>query len=496
MENKLKSHKIFFSFLIIIFSLSIVIKTFQNDTFFNITIGKYILQNGIDMKEHFSWIEGLNYTYSHWAFDVLIYLIFNKFNFVGIYLFVILFTIIINLTLFNLLYKKNESNLISFIVTIFTAISIAPAFAARSQIISFLCFLIEIYCIEKFIETNKFKYAFLITCISIIVANFHAASWPLTLILFIPYIVSAIFNYILKNNRFNKVTFSQNYNFKMLLILFIIICLTGIITPIKDVPYTYIIKSLFGESNLLNNLSAVDYIQEMQPLVPIKNLPIMLFTVMLFLMLLLPTKLKLEHLFLIVGLYIMALSSGRFVFLLILLGSYVISDLMIQSSRIILKNGINDFELRWIDSFTMVIITIMFIIGSSHALLNEINKPYIDSTVYPVKATEFIIKNIDYKNMKIYNQYDNGSFLMLCGLKPFIDSRLDVYCNEFQNTDIYKDYIETEHGLVNYKDTFNKYEFTHLLIKNNSIINNYIKNDFNYNIIYSDDYFSIYEPKK
>lgn len=63
--------------LITLFCAAIVPKTFQNDTYYTIKIGEYILENGITMKDPFSWHENLDYTFPHWAYDVATYLIYN-----------------------------------------------------------------------------------------------------------------------------------------------------------------------------------------------------------------------------------------------------------------------------------------------------------------------------------------------------------------------------------------------------------------------------------
>lgn len=55
---------------IVLFTTSIVPKVFQNDTFF--AIGDLILDNGIDMMEHFTWHENMTYYCSHWLFDIII----------------------------------------------------------------------------------------------------------------------------------------------------------------------------------------------------------------------------------------------------------------------------------------------------------------------------------------------------------------------------------------------------------------------------------------
>ncbi len=536
MEKKQKKIVILFSILIGIFTIGIVGKTFQNDTFFNISIGKYILENGIDMKEHFSWIQGLTYTYSHWAFDIIMYLIYNNFGFTGIYISIILFSILINIVLFNLLTKRGKQPVIAFIITLISAYIIRSCYTARSQIVSFLCFIVEIYCIEKFIETNKKRYAVLLIVLSIIVANFHAATWPMYLVLFLPYFASAFFNFISPKNRYvllkkryqnklknvpkdskkarkyeikvnyyadilekieppkyEKMVRRESYNIKNLVILFVIICFTGLITPIHDTPYTYVIKSMFGESNFENNAS-VDFIMEMQPITPAYSTNLVVFLIILLAFLIfMPTKLKLEQGFLILGLLLMTIISARYVYLLVFLGSYVLMDLIAQCIAKFIPEDMQKLENILVSKKGIIILSILIILFVLPEFLEIIVEDYVDEELYPVGAVEYIKENLDYKNMRIYNSYNNGSYLMLNEIPVFIDSRLDVYCSEFNDTDVFYDFTQVSLGKVNYEDVFKKYDFTHILIYNTDIIYNYIKLDHNYKVLYEDENFTLYE---
>jgi len=58
---------------ILVFSFVITPKTLQNDTFYTISIGEHIVENGIDREDPFAWTE-LKYTYPHWLYDVATYL--------------------------------------------------------------------------------------------------------------------------------------------------------------------------------------------------------------------------------------------------------------------------------------------------------------------------------------------------------------------------------------------------------------------------------------
>ena len=538
MKNKYTKLLITFSIVITIFSIGIVYKTFQNDTFFNIAIGKHILENGIDMKEHFCWVnDDLYYTHSHWIFDIIIFLIYNSFGFTGVYISVIFFTILTSIVLFLFLYRRNKSSVVSLFITLVSIYIIRDAFTARSQIISFVCFIIEIFCIEQFIETNKKRYAFILMLISIIVANFHAATWPLILLLFMPYIAASLCNTFNSKNIYNfrikklerkikklpknspklnvylndidnykkimsepknefynyKVIRRNNYNSLNLIILMILISLTGLLTPTHGTPYTYIIKSMFGKSNFDTGLSA-DYVLEMQPIIPISNLGFMTFTIILLTFLaFIPTKLKTEHGFLLIGLYLMSLSSARYVYLLVLLGSFVLNDLMSQATNLLIRDDIDDLENLFSRKTPAIILIALTIIFSASTFLDTLSTNYVDNKTYPVAAVEYIKENLDYENIKIYNSYNNGSYLMLNNIPVFIDSRLDVYCSEFNDTHIFYDFIQVSNGYMHYEEIFSKYNFTHILLQTKDIAQKYICKDKNYKSIYEDEHYVLYE---
>ena len=86
--------------LIAIFCISITPVTFQNDTYYTIKIGEYIKNFGIDMMDHFSWHENLSYTYPHWLYDFLTYLIYSVFDFKGIYITTCILSVILGISIF------------------------------------------------------------------------------------------------------------------------------------------------------------------------------------------------------------------------------------------------------------------------------------------------------------------------------------------------------------------------------------------------------------
>ena len=191
--------------LIAIFCFAISPVTLQNDTFYTIKIGEHILQNGIDMKDPFSWHENLQYTYPHWLYDVVIYLVYSIGGQVGIYISTIVLSITLGLTMYLVNTKLTKNKLTSFILTIAGMYLLRNYIAARAQLVTFTLFILTVYFIEMFLETKKKRYAVGLIIIPIIIANVHLAVFPFYFVLYLPYIAEYMI-YILSNTEIILVT--------------------------------------------------------------------------------------------------------------------------------------------------------------------------------------------------------------------------------------------------------------------------------------------------
>ena len=79
------------------------------------------------------------------------------------------------------------------------------------------------------------------------------------------------------------------------------------------------------------------------------------------------------------------------------------------------------------------------------------NDHFVNEKSYPVDAANYILENIDIENMRLFNEYNYGSYLLFRGIPVFIDSRADLYAPEFNGTknekgkwegrNIFSDYI-------------------------------------------------------
>ena len=221
--------------------------------------------------------------------------------------------------------------------------------------------------------------------------------------------------------------------------------------------------------------------------------------IVLFLALLIFTKAKirLSDLFMLCGLGYLMIASRRQVSMFGIVCSVILNRLMMSAIEIHAKN-IQQKAIKIITGKIGTVLLIIIMLGTSYSLAEDkFDDTYIDKTAYPVDACDFILENIDLGTARFYNEYNYGSYMLFRGIPVFIDSRADLYAPEFsgKDEDIFMDFINTSGIGVFYEDTFQKYDITHVITYQNSKMNMIITKtkDPNYKLLYSDDYFVIYE---
>ena len=548
---------------IILFSFSLAPVTLQNDTYYTIKIGEHIINEGIDMQDPFSWHENLPYTYPHWAYDTATYLIYNLGQSTGIadggMLFIYITTAILACVLGVLIYitatKLSKNNLISFILTMFAMYLLKDFIAARAQLVTFILFVLTILFIESFLETKKKRYFIGIILISIVIANVHVAVWPFFFILFLPYIAEYIIACILDADIISKsvikskerivkkiekklsketdeekknilikeleeakinlektkereievkekqskrrenpyrIKIKKNDAAKWLILLMIICAFTGLLTPLGDTPYTYLVKTMQGNTT--------KSISEHQPLTLYNDKATMIvLALVLATLIFTDVKIKLSDLFMIAGLIFLSFMSRRQISLLVLIGVFIFAKWLEYLVNKYDKDGSLKF-MKLVNTIVGKVITIALVVLICFVFIKpKINDKFIDERKYPVAAADWMLENLDVKNIKLYNEYNYGSYLLFRGIPVFIDSRADLYAPEFnkkageEGRDIFSDYINISSIGTYYETKFEKYGITHVIVVNNAKLNMFLSRDENYKQLYKDDNFVIYE---
>ena len=459
----------------------------QNDTFYLIKLGEYISHNGIDLLDHFSWIPGLSYTYPHWLYSVFIYFIYNNFGFDGIYVSNIIIYITIILSIYYVNLKINKDKFLSLLISLISIPLLMYFINPRSQSISCLIFIWEVYFINELIKTGKKKYIVYLAIGSLLLANTHGTIWLMYFVLFMPFIVSQlIYLFITKKKKkfiFDyKIIVEKINNFKPLLIAFGISFLMGLLTPSK-ICYTYYLKILEGSSQ--------SFIQEHSPLVII-NTPFML--IVLFFLYFTKEKIKLHELFMLGGLVLLSLMGQRHIIFFNTIGMIYIGTILIREIKAKKDHTLTILYDKIFNN--KIIITIFLLISLiiyGAKCLENSQIEYVDNTEYPVDAVKYIKENLDYNNIKLYNDYNDGSYLLFNDIKVFIDSRCDLYFREFNHQyDIFDDYASTKYD-YKYEEIFDKYYIQYILLNNEDSLYYILKDNSKYELLYDDKNYSIYK---
>lgn len=539
--SKEKEQNIIFTIVavvcIILFAFAISPKTLQNDTYYTIAIGNYIYDNGISnlTEDVFSWHE-LPYTYPHWLYDLGIYVIFKFFGHAGIYASTIILASILGLVIYKLCSKLSNNKIVSLIVTILAMYLLKPYIAARAQLFTFVLFGLTVYSIEMYLSTHKKRYLVYLLIIPIIIANAHCAVFPFYFVLYLPYIaeflievlvdldldqklircllklrlkfakkditkeklqakINKTFEKVEKNKAVRekirenpyKIKVTKNYFVIVITIIMLLAIFTGLLNPAGDGAYTYLYKTMQGNTT--------DSINEHQPLVLV-NSEEFLSALIVFLAILIftDTKIKMSDLFMLVGLTALAFKTKRQISMFAIFCAPILVKLISAMFEKYDKKAYSKM-MNFAGSVLgacAIILTVALV--SIDSLKETVREPYVDEQSYPVSAADWMLENLDVKNMKLYNEYNYGSYLLFRGIPVFVDSRADLYAPEFNGKkDIFSDALNIAGIALNYKTAFKDYGVTHVITYSNAKLAMLLEDDGDYKKIYDDDSFKIFE---
>ena len=185
-------------------------------------------------------------------------------------------------------------------------------------------------------------------------------------------------------------------------------------------------------------------------------------------------KFSLRQLLLYLGLTFLALKNYRNIPLWIIgtipfLILYIKPYLKLKKSTFIPKR--NQYVALCSIGLIIIILTSLFI---QKGLYNPLEK-----------GIDKLLDNNNPQNIVLYTNFINGSYAEYWGIKPYIDSRSEIFLKaNNKKEDILKEYYYLCKGYIYYKDFMNKYNFSHVLVQENDTFFNQIIKDKDYKLIY------------
>lgn len=446
----------------------------DNDIYFILNNGKYIIDHCVPYYDPFTIHNGLRLIMQQWLSSIIFYEIYNIFGYFGLIIFMFLINIVILIILYKLcmLISDNKLYLSVALAIIIDYLLLSMFIVTRPQLFDYILLLLEIYILELYIRKQNYKVLLILPILSILMINLHATSFLMMICFIIPYIIDSF----KINLRFIKGT---GYKKKPLIIIALIMIITGLINPYGIDAITYIFTSM-GKDYVSK------FIIEMSPLYITNNIcrmPILVIglTIMVYTF----AKqgvFKLRYILLFIGTLYLSLTTVKGTSFFYIAGIFPLADYL----KVYFINYKEDKPLpsHFMKKYKILIMIIILVISGS--LFFQYKQKLYLKDYKQLKECGKILYNISKKQkMTLYADYYNGGYLEFIGLKPYIDPRADVfYKSNNKKADIMKEFYDLQKKNLNINKFLNKYQFTHLLVTDDDVLYNYLKNNKDYKIIY------------
>lgn len=475
LKNKIKSFYLGKGFFIIFFAFLIwwvctcnfILR--DGDTYFLINHGRYIFSHGIPYVEPFTIHENFNFVMQQWLSSLIFYLFYKFFGIDSLLLLVVLANCLIVFLFYKICMLLSDNNYrISSIITIFCDIILVYFFiVARPQIFTFILVLCLIYSLELYIRKEKIRYLFVLPIISVLQINLHASMWWMLYVFILPYLLDGY-----KFKFFGRETYKK----WPILIVMIVMFLVAFINPYGLDAITYFFKS-YG-IDAINN-----YVSEM------KNLTVANFTgkfcfLCIIVVIVLnifagKNKVKVRYLLLFIGTFYLTLSSIKGFSYFLLMSLFPCACYFKEYMKPDMNREV--YSLLYKIRYGAVVVVI--VIGSIFLSIGGID---YDSDISV--GIDLLLDNYDVNDIKLYTNYNYGSYTEFRGIKSYIDSRAEVFLKSNNGVyNVFDEFLSVKRGDIDYDKFLTKYNFTHLLVDESEAFYDYLLDN--------DDYESIYKGK-
>lgn len=448
---------------------------FDNDGYWIIASGKYIVNHGIPTKNPFTFIKDLNIIIQQWPWAIFCYKVYSQFGNLGLYICTLLI-FLADVIMFSKLTKLKNANVS--ISTLFTLLIFCFSYifiSIRPTMLTVFLLISEIYVLEYYKQTEKKSVLGFLILISFFEINLHSAIWFFHFVFMLPYIVPPIKNPFVKFKE-------DDMKRKPLFFTMIPMFLVGFLNPYGIKGMLYIVYS-FG--NQLKNAGISEL--ECWTLKSFYGL-IIIITILIVTYILKKKKIDSATFYLFCGTTIMGFMYKRnliyFIFGLIILFIELIKD--IDFTKI---NTWFEKQIKYTCCYVWLVIVIFCILFGKSMIHTVLINPE-EMNVHPVKCVQYLDnKNVDKQTTKIYTEFNSGGYFEFKDYHCFIDARPELYFKKLnKKQEVFKDYdtLQITSNISKLEKILQKYQFDYLCVSVNTNLDTYLKLKNNYKIVQKD----------
>ena len=470
-------------FLAIIFlPVLLVFRDMDNDIWFLLNSGRYVVQQGIPVIEPFTLHQGFAFVMQQWLSAIIFWGAYSVLGALGVKLVVVACYVLMVIILYKLCMKVSDGYFfVSAIIVFCVSVLLGIWLTSRPSIFSNLILLIEVYLLESYILSKKKVYLYFLPLLSVLLINLHAAMWPMLFVFLGPYFIDA---FGFKVGRIS----GQGYPKATLFIVAGVMLLAGFVNPYGWDAMTYLFRS-YGYVEISYLVSEM-----MPPRVDDVAGAVAFFSIFLVVMgYLLYRKgtTRLRYVLLTLGTVYMALSSMRSFLFFAVCASFPLAWYL-KDMHISLPEKEETKREGILKKVLLGLIIGAVVFGVVYHPTEEVER--ISSWTNLGEAIDFIKAEERTDPIVLYTGYNDGGYAEFEGLAPYMDQRAEVFVmKNNKKEDVMKEYYDLQAGRLFYKDFVDKYRFTHLIVTEIDSLYVNLENDSDYTLAFINDEYTVFE---
>ena len=446
----------------------------DNDFWFTINQGKYVIENGLPDTVINVIHEGLAFLYQSSGTGILFYLVYNYLGNIGIMFMTLIMLELIAYFYYKLCLLVSKNNYRSIILTtLFMLIFLLYTFP-RPHLFTVFNLVLILYLLEKYIKENNYKYLIPVPFIYLLQVYMHGIYYVPLLIFITPYLLNS-FKYKFEFLNQGPV----NYNKKPLFIMYLASILIGFLNPYTYKVFTYGFSS-YGQTVMKQNINELGSINFNTFFGKICIITIIVtFLIYIFNR---KKKIPLRYYLLLLGTTVLALDAYKSFYLFMACSFFPIAYIYRE-----------EIEQKISKKAKIVTAIIILVISCITIFTTKVLRPPQQD------SAEFLVEYNKIEKPRVYTSFEDGSYYEYKGFDCYIDPRAELFLkSNNKKFDIIVENFDMQHGVIAVKDFLDKYNFDYLVVKVDSdAIYTYLQEnpDNDFNKIYDKDKYQIWEKK-
>ncbi len=445
----------------------------DNDFWFVINHGRYLLTYGFTNIEPFTVHEGLAFSFEKWLTCIVFYKVYDWLGTWGMFWFMMaLFAVIIWLFYKGCLLFSGGNRNVSLVVSCVCMSFFGWSYVrTRPQMFSYIFMLAEVICLEKYARSGNVRKLWPLPLLSFLYMQFHSTMLPIFYILMLPYLCdfAGISALGISGGRYRKLP---------ILVFMGLSMLTPLINPYGFRSFIYLFDSLH-DGGLLSTINEVkksswgDLFGCCAPVLVMQVIYVI-------------TRLKrrerfpLRFFFMLCGTFAMALYAVRNNAFLELMGGLICA-----------------WEMKYFDlhyGFANMLKKLAAVGAVIVALLTCMGPYDIMRATYAWKVVDDFVAVHPDTDVRIYTDFNCGSYAEWMGFRCYADPRAEVFLKSVNGKeDILAEIWDSMHGKIGVTELQQKYDFDYWLVQIGYTLDSQLKSRSMFELICENDDYRVYK---